>query len=189
MLQTRPVESPEVTAVVESELTRGEELLWSGQPRPGLVFRSTDIFMIPFSLLWGGFAIFWVVIVTAGSGWFGLLGIPFAAIGLFMIFGRFIWDAAMRSRTFYGVTDRRLITIRTRWRRAVSTIPIGQLGAIEMREHRSGRATIIFGPIAMSWLGVQPGLNFSSRPQAQRSNFDHIEDGRRVYELIRDAAI
>ena len=58
-----------------------------------------------------------------------------------------------------------------------------------MREHRSGRATVTFGPIAMSWLGLQPGLNSSGRQQAQRSNFDHIEDGRRVYELIRDAAI
>lgn len=179
----------EITAVVDSELTRGEELLWSGQPRQGLIFRPTDIFMVPFSILWGGLAILWTVAITLSDGWVGLLGLPFLVIGLFAIFGRFIWDSAVRSRTFYGVTDRRLITIRTRWRRAVSTIPIGQLGAIEMREHRSGRATVTFGPIAMSWLGLQPGLNSSGRQQAQRSNFDHIDDGRRVYELIRDAAI
>ncbi len=61
---------------IERELSSGERLLWSGQPRRGLRLRSSDAFVIPFSLLWCGFAIFWEAsVVTKGARsmeWFGI---------------------------------------------------------------------------------------------------------------------
>lgn len=144
--------------------------------------------MIPFSILWGGFAIFWTVAVTRSDGWVGLLGLPFLIIGLFGIFGRFYWDSATRRRTVYGVTSQRLIIIRRGRRLAMSSTNLDQLGSLELKERSHGRATILFGPITITPLGSQPGLSFSQRSQAQRPQFDSIEDGRRVFELIRDAA-
>jgi hypothetical protein len=53
---------------IAQALDSGESLIWSGAPRKGLVLRSSDAYMIPFSLLWGGFAVFWEVGAVRTNG-------------------------------------------------------------------------------------------------------------------------
>jgi hypothetical protein len=48
-------------------LGTGETLRWSGHPRQGVMLRSADVFMIPFSILWAGFAFFWEASVLRGG--------------------------------------------------------------------------------------------------------------------------
>ncbi|HEX2899453.1 MAG TPA: hypothetical protein VHS96_07010, partial [Bacteroidia bacterium] len=60
-------------------LGAGEELVWTGRPKTGIVFRPSDAVMIPFSIVWCGFAIFWMVMATANGApfFFTIFGIPF----------------------------------------------------------------------------------------------------------------
>jgi hypothetical protein len=98
-------------AQLEPYLLDGESLLWWGRPDPTKHLGRNDIFLVPFSLLWGGFAIFWEIGVLASGApaYFGLFGLVFVAIGLYMIFGRFIVKARRKLRTAYGLTDQRVL--------------------------------------------------------------------------------
>jgi len=40
-------------------LAKDEKVLWSGAPPGGILFRASDLFLIPFTLVWAGFVIFW----------------------------------------------------------------------------------------------------------------------------------
>jgi hypothetical protein len=111
---------------IPPELTSGESILWAGQPNPHVLFHKDDIFLIPFSLLWGGFAIFWEASVSGlwggnhrnGDSWiFGMIwGVPFVLIGQYLIWGRFLYDAWLKKRTHYAVTSRRVMVVQAGWK-------------------------------------------------------------------------
>ena len=50
---------PNAATKVQPELMSGEIVHWAGMPNPGIIFHSDDWSSIPFSLLCGGFFIFW----------------------------------------------------------------------------------------------------------------------------------
>ena len=94
--------------VMAKELGSSEKLLWSGRPQQRVLFRGSDAFLIPFSLLWCGFAVFWEASVIANETpfFFRLWGIPFVLVGLYMVFGRFIVEAKQRKNTFMALPTR-----------------------------------------------------------------------------------
>jgi hypothetical protein len=133
----------EISRVLDS----GESLLWSGAPKRGLLLRPSDALAIPFSLLWGGFAIFWEsdVLRSNAPGFFVLWGIPFVLIGLYLILGRFFVDARIRANTFYGLTDRRAIIISGLFSKTVNSFPLRSLVEISLRESSDRSGTIMLG--------------------------------------------
>ena len=202
----------ETNQVISKELEAGESLLWAGQPRRGIVFRSSDLFAIPFSILWGGFALFWEagVILEArrhtGNApplLFELFGIPFVVIGLYMMIGRFIVDARRRGHTSYGVTDRRVIIVTGLQRgessldlitmlcvalgvirHEVKSLDLSTLSDVTMSEGGDGSGTITFGPQGPWNPFGNSGLPGSS---AVTPCFELIPQVKSVYQQIREA--
>ena len=180
-------------AILEN-LERGETLLWSGKPLGGIQFRSQDFLLIPFSLMWGGFAIFWEYSALThpnGQGSTGiflsLLGIPFVCIGLYLIFGRFFVDAYNRSRTYYGVTNERIIILSGLFTRQVKSLQLRTLSDVTLNQGSNNHGTILFGP-SPNTMGFS--LPTGSWPGAARYNppsFDLIERPKEVYDIIRQA--
>jgi hypothetical protein len=191
----------EPSSELSSELSSGERLLWSGRPPQGMMLRKSDVFMIPFSLMWGGFAIFWELMVLShlrGNGGgdsqtvvrfvFPLFGLPFVLIGLYIIFGRFFVDKKLREKTFYGVTNQRIIIKSGLFTRSTKSLNLRTLSDLSLTEKPDGSGTISFGPVVpfSSWSGA----GSSSWPNSRRYSppcFDTVPEAKRVYEIIRDA--
>lgn len=167
-------------------LNRGERLLWSGAPRQGILLRPSDALFIPFSLLWGGFAIFWELSVIRDGApfFFALWGIPFVVVGLFLIVGRFYWDSWRRAHTAYAVTSERLIISVDGLGGTVRSLGLDTLPLIELEQRPDGDGSLVFGTSGPypSWMtrGGWPGA-----PQAPM--FERIANAKSVYDLINEA--
>jgi hypothetical protein len=110
--------------------------LWTGKPKAGVVFRSSDVLMIPFSLLWCGFACFWEfsVVSTKAPFFFKLWGIPFVLVGLYIVIGRFFVDAAKRKKTVYGLTKDRVIIKSRLLSQEIKSLNIKTISDISLRQ-------------------------------------------------------
>lgn len=109
--------SPDSAAVMTAHLAPGERLLWAGQPKQGFALRGSDSFFILFMTLWVVSAIWGIIAmwrqVGADSLRFSLL---FLLPAVAFIVTQYWFDAKLRGRTFYGLSDRRVIIV-TYWRR------------------------------------------------------------------------
>jgi hypothetical protein len=176
-------------------LSAGERILWSGQPKQGIAFSRSDLLAIPFSLMWGGFAIFWNYEVwtslpdkgTADDWFFKLWGLPFLAVGLYLIAGRFFYDAWVRNHSHYAVTNDRVLILRTSPTPKLISRDIQSLPMFELTEHRDGTGTIAFDSegLGYSMFGQKRRFGMWAPAASANARFFGIDDPRRVYELIR----
>ena len=137
-------------------LASGETIQWVGQPDPTKLVTSADKIMIPFSVIWCGFAIFWEVMSLVGpissqdagpSLWiFPLFGIPFVLIGLYMLFGRFIAKKYMRQRTYYAVTNQRVMALVELKKPRMNSLFLSALPTINVNSEGTGSGSLVFMP-------------------------------------------
>ena len=126
-------------------------------------------------------------------------------LGLHLLAGRFVYDAARRKRTLYALTDRRFLILSGLWWQFCRSRALNEIWVVFRREDRPGRTTI--------WLDSWPLLQllrrrFSFGPAPSAADFqafpvprisglysirfgwfgfELIEDGDDVAALIKDA--
>jgi len=176
----------EIQQMFQPHLGSGERLLWTGRPKQGIRLTSGDGFMIPFSLMWGGFALYWEIgVLRSGApGAMALFGIPFVIMGIYIILGRFFVDAYGRSKTFYGLSETRVLIKSGVFKSEVKSVSIANLDEIDLSENRNGRGTITLGKSPFdSYRGFAragwPGIK-------KAAMLDTIEDAAGVYKRIID---
>ena len=180
----------ELSQQLQPYLNQSERLLWVGKPKTGIVFRPPDLFVIPFSLLWCGFAVFWVYTAQRIGGAFGLFGIPFVLAGLYFVFGRFIADAVLRAGTVYGLTEDRILIRTGLFSKSLQSVNIKALTDFQYTEKKDGSGTITLGPkntmlpgggtLVGSWPGVKPGLILEGIPDVREvyNRIVHLQQSR-----------
>jgi hypothetical protein len=163
-----------------------ERLMWAGRPQQGIVLQSSDLLQIPFGLFFLAFALFWeysVLSIPGGAPTIAALwGLPFVAAGLYLAVGRFFYDALLRSRTSYGLTNHRVLILTALGPARLVSRDLENLGPVTVVERPDRRGTITFGtPVSTSWLA------WSRNTAAQTPMFGMIPDVQGVATKIREA--
>jgi hypothetical protein len=184
-------------AAIQPELASGETILWVGQPSRSIIFHKEDRFLVPFSLLWGGFAIFWEAgaLGFLGHGTRGstpwlpgaLFGIPFIVIGQYFIWGRFL-DASWKKRvTHYAVTSGRIIVVvQEGSRRRLASAYIDTLPCVVKETGSRGVGTLRFAPEPPVFFRRTAWEAWDPMTTGNRPSFIDIEDIDFVYRLVCD---
>ena len=182
----------------EDDLLKDEQVLWAGQPDPKVIFTGADIFLVPFSLLWGGFAIFWEFMASTGVAnaqikqhqgpiwFFPLFGIPFVLMGLYFIFGRFIYKAWRKRNTYYAVTNKRVIVLTKGMGRDIQAAFINTLPSVNKSIRSNGNGTIRFGNSSpmVSMYGNSGMDFFGSFYGKDILTFYDLSEANKVYDLV-----
>jgi hypothetical protein len=141
--------TPAAGSAVRRWLAPDERLLWEGKPDVRAYSMRGAWYLIPFSVMWAGFALFWEYNVITGNApfFFSLWGIPFVLLGLYLVFGR-IWVARREARnTSYAITDRRVLIASGAFRPSFTALELRTLPGAQLDEDRNGRGSITFGTI------------------------------------------
>jgi hypothetical protein len=186
---------------LRSHLDSGEKLLWAGRPAQGIVLMWQDWFLIPFGMVWFGSA----VRFSIQGSWpasnknpppFALF-VAFALLiigtGIYLVIGRLLVDLWFRSRTIYGVTDRRAIILSGMRRRSVHSIYFSSLITLKLEERRNRSGTIYLGedrppyrhdPHDGSEFG---GFGPSGQTRLGEEQFFQIADAKKVFTILQEA--
>lgn len=162
----------------EGILDPGEQVLWQGRPVPGLNLTRDSIRQAAFGLPVVFFGILWTSVTIAAQDGsliarlFPLMGVAVLFLGLWRVCGQALWDAWVRARTVYTLTDRRVFIATDTGKRRLRSWPIDGMTLIDYDGATPG--TIWFAE----------SFN-TTRPGRRRIGFERIAEARHVHDLLR----
>ncbi len=161
----------------QNSLLANERLLWSGKPKGGFRWMAADFVQIPFALFWNGFVVFWIFMASSAGGAFGLFGVPHALVGIYLLFGRYIYDIQRRKNTSYALTNQRVLIKNGIFSKSTTSLALANLPELVFSENRDMTFDIAFG--------TPTTVRFGRKNQTwEPPTFEALVDGKEVYQLL-----
>jgi hypothetical protein len=176
------------------DLFPGERVLWEGRPARHPLFQPADALLVPFSIMWCGFAVFWEASALTDDGpgpslFRALWGIPFVLIGLYLVGGRFVVHAITSRRTRYVITDRRVLVIGGLSGTCTTSAYLSSLPPPVITVGPDGSGSLAFGAFPNSWgaLSQRTDGGRGAANQPMPPVLWHIPEVRRVRDLVANS--
>lgn len=180
------MENSLVRAQVAPLLSPREELIWVGQPWQGVRLYQEDWVVVPVSVgVGGGFVVMGVATLTSSPFPGNLLGLLILIVSLYFIGGRFFMDAYLRSKTYYALTNRRVLIHFDGVGVTTTSFDLHSLANLRVETGSTTRGTVYlndlpYGVSAPAARGI-PGNGIKPPPALEM-----IPDAQHLYELIQD---
>jgi hypothetical protein len=178
---------PETNHLIFQDLLNpGEKIVWHGKPRQGFVLRRSDLFFIPFSLLWTILAVWWEIDVVLSDVPFQekIWGIVMLSMAAYILLLRFLVDALYRYLTYYALTNQRILIHTGFLKTSLISLPLATQKEINLDQHENGSGDIVFGPLdPKAWMHTGGGWIKMGR-MTQTPTFELLDDPRFVHKKI-----
>jgi membrane protein implicated in regulation of membrane protease activity len=170
---------------VIDQMQGDEKLLWADKPARGIKFRFTDIFLTVFGIAWLSFSIFWTYMAMDASIAFALFGIPFILVGVYLLIGRYFFEAISRKNTVYALTDKRIIEKSGVISRTYKSVFLSSIPGISYTEKSDGSGDINFGYTIIDF--KDSGGGGQKNNAFPITKIEYIPNVRSVHNKIADA--
>jgi len=167
--------------LLQNEMLKDEKILWSGQPKQGFSLTGGDILASLIGLIFflgiGSFMEY--TAIQSFDMFLMIFSLPFILVGLYLIFGSIIYKNYQKKRTYYAVTNQRVIILINSFNKKVESKLMSQIPVLNKTIKKDGSGTIQFDNTGYKSIGGD-----SYRIEAP--SFNNIKDVDTVYRMISD---
>jgi hypothetical protein len=168
------------------ELEPGERVLWSGAPRKGLAFSSSDFLQVPISLIILYMLATKLRYVSVDGPVEVAIAALIAAAVLYFAVGRFFFDAYRRGKSAYALTSERMLIRESVLSDFVKSFPLNTITDTYLFDLRNGFGNIV---IRRRYLPVGWQDSRLSATRGHPNGFAMIADASHVYDLLEAARL
>lgn len=178
----------EATRYIQPEMQTTERLMWSGRPPQGLRVRKQDIPAVIFGLAWAGFALFWTWSIWQEAAELlpAVMGGMMVLIGVYQFLGQFFVDSYVRARTYYGVSDQRMVILKSGPPRSLQSLDLAELPDVTLDTEGMDGGVIRFSPDVTVTVKAS-GRRRRRKIRRRGPHFELDSGARGAYEIIKRA--
>lgn len=177
-----------MSKVEQIELRPEEIILWEGKGNPQKWLSYSDYMYIPFSLMWCAFVVYWEYL-SIRYGYpliFHVIGVPFALMGLYMAFGRYVYKAQKKKHSRYVITNQRIIESYSSTLFKSHEMPVSSLGRMVRFVEKDGHGVIIFSDVNPAMImKLNDGMEWTRRRTKGVIGFYDIPELENVFKLVQ----